>query len=83
MNERINDIHRILILNLEDDDDDDEDDANDVRTKLFGAMPPPLQRAISGGFQRVIITESDDAIDDDTRDSRVHLKVRRQIMKVF
>ena len=56
---------------------DEEDDTQDVRETLFSYIPHAFQDDVH--FQRVIITESQELVDNDTKEARLALKRCMQI----
>ena len=58
--------------NLGDSTREDDEDTQDVRESLFSYIPHAFQDDVH--FQRVIITESQELVDSDTKDARLALK---------
>ena len=61
-------------LDYEDEDDDEDPDMpdNDLRKALFEAIPEPYPHTLN--YQKVVITEAGDPIDQDTKDACLKLK---------
>ena len=63
--------------NMGDSTREEEDDAQDVRETLFSYIPDAFQDDVH--FQRVIITESQELVNNDTKEARLALKRCMQI----